>query len=103
MNDNGTEEVKTEVLNKIVPYYFQIASDNNHEFASGAFRFLVKASKDPRVCKQLEADKVINLRLTDMINQDADKGLKERAADFCLNVMKNNDLIQLTQLFAQDL
>jgi hypothetical protein len=38
-----------------------------------------------------------------MINQEADKLLKERAADFCLNVMKNNDLIQLTHLVGQDL
>ena len=38
-----------------------------------------------------------------MINQEADKGLKERAADFCLNVMKNNDSIVLTHLVGQDL
>ena len=57
-----------------------------------------------RVCKNFEADKTYfeDLRLAKMMKND-DKGTCENAAQFCINVMKNNDSILLSQLIGKDL
>jgi hypothetical protein len=51
---------------------------------------LVEASEDPRVCKQFSADKVKDLKFSDILKQESENDLKVRIATFCLNFIKHN-------------
>ena len=66
-----------------------MASDSLQGFSPKAFLFLVKASYDPRVCKQFKADNsyFLGLGLTKMLNQEKNVIMREKAAEFCLNVI----------------
>ena len=65
----------------------------------------MKASRDPRSCKQFKADVAyfLGLGLTKMINQEQDMSVRDSAAEFCLNVMKHNDNVLLMHLVGIDL
>ena len=72
IHKHGTLDLKDDFLQFLVSFSFKIASDAGQTLATRAFKFLVTASKDPRVCYQFEGDNsyFLGLGLPKMINQD---------------------------------
>ena len=64
----------------------------------------MKAGSDPRVCDQISpSDDLAILELAMLINQKREVNLSEKAVEFCINVMKYNESVMLSDLVGKDM
>ena len=64
----------------------------------------MEAGSDPRICNQLlPSDDLAILELAMMINQKREVNISEKAVEFCINVMRYNESIMLSDLVGKDM
>ena len=89
----------------MVSSLLRVAVDSTHAWSHSAWRTLLKTSEDPRACKYFEPDRddIFGLGLAKSINQEGNQDMREAACVFCINIMKYNDVMLLSDLVGEDI